>query len=273
MIKNIFFILIAFFFSCKTNSCEQNKNNKKPKNKQTLIIPQKKDSLFDKIGDIPPPKGFERIKTDSNCFAFFLRNLTLSDDNTVYYYNGEEKYTQNLHFAVLEIDVGNRDLQQCADAVMRLRAEYLYAQKKYNKIHFNFLSDGKPRYYTNYAGNDRSYKKFRKYMNYIFAYANTLSLKREMQKIEISQMQIGDVFISIGNPYGHSIMVMDMAKNKNTGETIFMIAQSYMPAQSIHILKNLNNPLISPWYNINFGNVLKTPEWNFTKNDLYRFYE
>ncbi len=52
-----------------------------------------------------------------------------------------------------------------------------------------------------------------------------------------------------------------------------MIAQSYMPAQDIHVLKNLNNPEISPWYDSNFGDKLYTPEWTFDKSQLMRFYE
>ena len=29
-----------------------------------------------------------------------------------------------------------------------------------------------------------------------------------------------------------------------------LLAQSYMPAQSPHILKNLNNPELSPWFKV-----------------------
>ena len=52
-----------------------------------------------------------------------------------------------------------------------------------------------------------------------------------------------------------------------------MMAQSYMPAQDIHVLKNFNNKNNSPWYSIAFDGNLKTPEWTFTKNQLMRFSE
>ncbi|MEA3450960.1 MAG: DUF4846 domain-containing protein, partial [Bacteroidota bacterium] len=74
-----------------------------------------------------------------------------------------------------------------------------------------------------------------------------------------------------GRPYGHSVMVVDMAENIKTGEKIFLIVQSFMPAQSIHILKNFNNSSLNPWYSLNFGEKLYTPEWTFTKDDLLRF--
>ncbi|MGH7599664.1 MAG: DUF4846 domain-containing protein [bacterium] len=45
-------------------------------------------------------------------------------------YNGAPKPNQAAQYRVLAIDVGNKDLQQCADAVIRLRAEYLFGQEK-----------------------------------------------------------------------------------------------------------------------------------------------
>ena len=35
--------------------------------------------------------------------------------------------------------------------------------------------------------------------------------------------------------------------------------------------KNPNNKKNSPWYELDFGEKLYTPEWNFSKNDLKRF--
>ncbi len=225
------------------------------------------------IKSIPLPEGYHRIKLDSGSFGFWLGNVKLkTENNKLRLYDGSLKYNQDLHFAVLKFDVGKRDLQQCADAVMRLRAEYLYAQENYESIHFNFLSDGKPHYYISYAGNDRSYKTFRNYMNYIFSYANTSSLKKELTPVSNPEKNIkpGDVFIQSGKPYGHAVIVVDAAKN-DKGQIIFMLAQSYMPAQEIHIVKNLNNPDISPWYNFTDTENLKIPEWQFKYSDLRRF--
>jgi hypothetical protein len=82
-------------------------------------------------------------------------------------------------------------------------------------------------------------------------------------------MVIGDIFIQGGFP-GHAVLVTDIATNPRTGEKVFLLSQSYMPAQDIHILKNLNDPDLSPWYKLDFEDHLHTPEWTFYTDDLKR---
>jgi hypothetical protein len=73
----------------------------------------------------------------------WLRKRGLKKDKTVYLFNGAEKKIQSAQFAVLDIPVGDKDLQQCADAVMRLRGEYLFASKNFSDIIFTDNEDGK----------------------------------------------------------------------------------------------------------------------------------
>ena len=107
-------------------------------------------------------------------------------------------------------------------------------------------------------------------MDWIFMYAGSLSLSKELKPVDLNNMQIGDVFIHGGSP-GHAVIVIDMAIDENTNKKVFMLAQSYMPAQDIQVLMNNNNSDISPWYNLDFGYTLNTPEWNFDSNELMRF--
>lgn len=234
-----------------------------------------------------PPVGAIRLDVDEDSFGYYLRNLPLKEDGLpVLYYDGRTK-SRDVHMAVIDMDVGNRDLQQCADAVMRLRAEYLYEEEKYDEIHFNFTNgfrvdyskwvegyrvkvDGNTTTWVKSASENNSYESFRKYMNLIFAYAGTLSLSQELDSKDILELEIGDIFIKGGSP-GHSVIVVDMAQNSETGEVYYMIAQSYMPAQEIHILKNNNDDKISPWYRLTEGDI-NTPEWTFT-DDQVKFFE
>ena len=78
------------------------------------------DLLCDRIR---PPAGYERIGGSMGSFTSWLRGLPLRRAGTaVRLFDGREKSHQAGAFAVVDIDVGPNDLQQCADAVIRLRA-------------------------------------------------------------------------------------------------------------------------------------------------------
>jgi hypothetical protein len=77
------------------------------------------------------------------------------------------------------------------------------------------------------------------------------------------------VIIRGGFP-GHAVIVMDVAVNAS-GKKIYLLAQSYMPAQDIHVLKNPMNADLSPWYEVNDDPIIYTPEYRFTKNELKRW--
>jgi hypothetical protein len=52
---------------------------------------------------------------------------------------------------------------------------------------------------------------------------------------------------------------------------MYMLAQSYMPAQETQILINPNDESLSPWYPLKDGEI-KTPEWTFMSGDLRCFH-
>lgn len=263
-----------------------------PFRKGDASISQTKVDLINENGKIiseriDVPEGYERIAAEEGSFGDYLRNLPLKPHGSpVLYFNGDIK-TAEVHAAVLDIDVGDRDLQQCADAAMRLRAEYLYSKGEFERIQFNFTNGFKVEYskwmqgyrvavngnktsWVKKSSQTSEYQSFRKYLDVVFAYAGTASLAKELNAIAIDDMQIGDVFIKGGSP-GHCVIVVDMAKNKETGEKLFLLAQSYMPAQDIHILKNPHNDDGDPWYSLKAGEELDTPEWDFSAGQLMRF--
>lgn len=252
----------------------------------SYTILNKEESTIE--GRYSPPEGFTRIEVAEDSFGKFLRNQKLKPyGEKSLYYDGRSKYSEGVYDSVIDVDIGTRDLHQCADAIMLLRAEYLYGHERFDQIKFNFVGgflaeyqkwvdgyriqvDGNDAKWIALAEYSTSYESFRKYMDMVFAYSGTLSLEKELTPVGIEDMEIGDVFIRGGSP-GHAIIVVDMAQNSLTGEKVFMLAQSYMPAQQTQILINKNNEIISPWYLIDTEAELLTPEWKFKQTELKRF--
>jgi hypothetical protein len=234
-----------------------------------------------------PPDGFARVPVEPGSFAEWLRGLPLRPAGSmVLLYNGLPKVWAPPPAAVIDIDVGSRDLQQCADAIIRLRAEYLLSRGRTEEIAFDYTNGGRVGFKRWAAGwrptprkkgvawsrqgkADPSYASFRRYMDQVFSYAGTYSLARELVPVPISDLRIGDLFIKGGFP-GHAMLVADLVENATTGERRFLLLQSFMPAQDMHIVLNPGTGT-SPWYPTSFGDKLVTPEWTFEADQLKRW--
>ena len=232
-----------------------------------------------------------RIKTPENYFRTntplgdFYGNLPIKKDKSpVLLYDGSLKNNQNAHCAIINWQIGNKDLLQCADAAMRLYAEYHYANKDYSKIHFNFTNGFNCQYsrwaegfrpnskYNGWVKKyniDYSYNTFQQYLEMVYTFAGSASLSKELVGVPLQNIKVGDLLIRGGFP-GHVCTILDVAQNEK-GEKIFLLAQSYMPAQNIQILKN-NNSEISPWYSLKeIKDAIYTPEYTFSVNEIKRF--
>ena len=269
--------------------CGEKKENSPVSTADTANVPEKQiinpggESLEARIN---PPEGYFRTAVPDGSFADFLRKYPVKEDKSpVLLYDGRQKGNQNAHAAVLKLPIEAENLQQCADSIMRIYAEYFWSRGEYDKISFRF-TDGFAADYSKWRsgyriainGNnaswvksvayDESYECFKKYMRIVFAYAGTLSMESEAKKIGLDEVEIGDVFLQGGSP-GHVVMICDMCENEN-GQKAFLLAQGYMPAQEFHVLKNPAHP-DDPWYYA--GEVtypLRTPEYLFDEGSLKR---
>jgi hypothetical protein len=213
----------------------------------------------------------------------FLQHLP-TENKPIVDYRGNQISNQEKHFAILTYDVGSTDLQQCADALMRLRSEYLFSQKKYAQIGFHFNSGI---YYslTNYLKGIRpvfkkrqqilaktnavsalSHETLRKWLDIVYAYANTVSLCKELKKAD--GLQTGTVIIFPGSP-GHCCIIIDEAVTDKK-DTVYKMAEGYMPAQSIYVLSNPYEPEWNPWYHLGKGEI-NTASCSFRSYYLKRF--
>lgn len=247
-------IILPVFYSCI----------QEPKPLDRIIPPTAptNENPYASIIQIPAPEGFSRVPVTASSFGDWLRNFSLKKSSTVYLYNGSAKYNQQAQFAVLDLSTGNKDLQQCADAIMRLRAEYLYQQHRYNEIVFK---DNSGKQYICPANANRI--QFNSYLEHVFACCGTLSLEKQLKPVTVvNSVKPGDVFIKGGSP-GHAAIVMDVVQNKK-GETRVMIANGYMPAQDMHVVRNPENDASSPWIELKDGKLVSLPEWTFRSSQL-----
>ncbi len=250
------FLLLA---SCKGNVKQTPAEKGFPTSKDRPVL----GALF--VGDIVPPVGFFRTKAAVGSFAYWLLELKFKKNKEVYLYNGTLKPNQTAQYAVVDISTGTKDLQQCADVVMRLRAEYLFSVKKYSEIVFTDYS-GKA---YEWKGGDNP-KLFASYLENVFGWCGSASLEKQLEKVNtIDSMQVGDVLIKGGFP-GHAVIVVDMAVN-DKGEKVYMLVQGYQPAQDMHLLVNPLDATISPWYKLSDAEKIITPEWTFNSDQLKRW--
>lgn len=236
-----------------------------------------------------PPDGFLRPPVGAGSFAEWLRHLPLAPDGTpVRLYDGREKADQSEVAAVIDIDVGGADLQQCADAIIRLRAEYLFSLGAADELAFDFTSGDRYRFQTYAKGvtpavtgakmtwrtgprHRLSHDSLRRWLDIVFNYAGTLSLSRELRPVpRLTDAAIGDVLVHGGTP-GHAVLIVDLAVDPATGRKIALLAQGFMPAQSVHLLRTPLDPALSPWFALADDQPIVMSEWMLRADELRRF--
>ena len=246
-----------------------------------------KDSLTIK-SRVNVPDGYKRVTYPEGSFETYLRNYKLKKfGSKIINYDDTKYYWQQGHIGILEVSVPSNGLQQCADALIRIRSEYLWNNNRKDEIGFNFTS-GDYCSWLNYAdgyrpkinGNKVSFSKtasvnhskdnFYKYLNLIYIYSGTLSLYNELPKVNFAKdLKIGDMLIKGGTP-GHIVMITDEVVNEN-GEKLFLLFQGNTPAQSVHLVKNLEDSSITPWYQLEKDAVIPVSNYTFNSSKFVRF--
>ena len=234
-----------------------------------------------------PTSSLEKKQNNISSYSpgswqYFLQHLPVKE-GPIIDYKGREIMNQGKHVAIINYDIGNTDLQQCADALMRLRAEYLFSQERFKEIGFHFTSGdyyswedyckgkrplirGNKVYFINTRPSDKTHDAFREYLNIVYTYAGTISLTKELKPAD--SFDIGTIVITPGSP-GHCFIIIDKAINGKE-ELLFMLAEGYTPAQSIYVLSNPYNKEISPWYKLEKG-AIHTSSYTFNSYYLKKF--
>lgn len=208
------------------------------------------------------PQGYHRVKTESGSFEEYLQNLPLKPIGySTHLYDGSLKERQ-ISTSVIDIDVDSLDLQHSADAIIRLRAEYLYKTGQFDKISYTFTngfqcdyskwaqgfrvrSDGnRTRWYkADDKTEDYSYPTFREYLRTMFAHSDEGTLAKEMKDAKEDEFGIGTVIFDRKNPRNVAIVV-DMLERDTIrhgygwdNAEVVLLAQGGKPAQEIEIIR------------------------------------
>jgi len=229
-------------------------------------------------GQFASPPGFERVAVEAGSFGAFLRELPLRPPGSpVLSFRGETILSGDdpRLAAVVELDVGDADLQQCADTVIRLHAEWSYAAQRSPIVYR--AGDGTPFDFERYLGGERvqqrgarlertraarpvarSHEALKRFLTGVFSWVNTGALARYSRAVPIGEVQPGDFFVMSGSPFGHAVLVLDVARAPD-GEVRLLLGQGYMPAQSLHVLRDATG---SPWFSLDRQqSQLDTPFW------------
>lgn len=222
-----------------------------------------------------PPPGYTRVVVEPGSFGAWLRGLPLRPTGTPVrdFRGGQVLAADDPRLAaVAELDVGAANLQQCADSIIRLHAEWLWAQGQKGRIAYRFTS-GDLASWSRYAAGERakisgskvkwvqsatadsSRASFRAYLDLVFTYAGTLSLQEEKQRPSRESVRPGDFFVLGGSP-GHAVLVLDVAEN-TAGERVALLGQGFIPAQDFQILSPGQD---GPWFSLQ-GDEVATPLW------------
>ncbi|WP_170319528.1 DUF4846 domain-containing protein [Polyangium spumosum] len=227
----------------------------------------------------PPPPGFTRVPLAPDGFGAFLRGLPLAAKGTpVLSYRGDTiRPDGHPHVAaVVAIDVGKADLQQCADAILRLHAEWRWSRGR--RDHAYRTASGQKLDFQRHASGQRvrlngnklelvqaakraepTHALFRRWLDDVFGWTNTGALARDGERVALDALRPGDFFVLTGVPFGHTVLVLDMAKDA-AGRRVVLLGQSFVPAQNVHVIRP--EPT-SAWFVVDESRgALTTPFWD-----------
>jgi hypothetical protein len=220
------------------------------------------------IGDIPlPSNNYHRIKTEPNSFGKWLRELPLNTTGSaVYNYRGgvfKDRADTSVAF-VVDLDINGRRFEQCMDILVRLYAEYLWAERQIEILRLPLPGgywlkwrDWKKGFRPVFKGidvkmalsakPDTSIETYKTYLNTVYSESHTQQFYHAYQSVGRTNVQIGDVIIKKGTK-GHAIMIVDLARNEH-GDIIALIGNGDTPACQFFLL---NYRADSPWIPLNY---------------------
>jgi hypothetical protein len=223
----------------------------------------------------PTPKDRTRVEVAPGSFGAFLRDLPLlAPGSPVRSFKGDliRAGDHPRVAGVVALDLGPFDLQQCADTIVRLHAEWQFARGNHDlsyRASSGFVmdlahwehgarlrADGNNLQWIQEAKPDQSWESFRAYLDRVFTFTNTVALARDAATVKSQELEPGDFFVQAGFP-GHAVIVLDLAVDAN-GKRYALLGQGFMPAQNLHVLKTERD---ETWFPLDAFADVYTPFW------------
>jgi hypothetical protein len=238
-----------------------------------------------------PSAGYVRIGAPAESFQSFLRNYPLKPSGSpVLLHDGSERADAGAA-AVLKVNLGQKNHEGPAGAVLRLVSEYLFEQSRFSRISFTLGAqfdfsfdtwaegkilqvDGNSIKWVSGGNSSSGRENFTQYLQMLFRYVSIDTLKKDMSLIadgEISPIEVGDIFLGTdasGKPI--CVMVADLASAGAGGGRIMLLMEGGLPAQEAHIVQNPVDSALSPWYACENTGKLQTPGAEIDLGQRYR---
>jgi hypothetical protein len=225
----------------------------------------------------PAPDSYQRMPVQTGSFAHWLRGIPVKAKSTeVRAFDG--RLIAAPAEAVVPLDVGKGDIQQCADSILRLYAEYRWWRGDADSLAYHFTSGDSSSWIDwrngerfrirgskvdrlRQAPSENSYEEFKRWLHHSFGYAGTRSLRLDAAPVEAADsLQPGDFFVSPGSP-GHAILILDIAVAPGL-PPVALLGQGFMPAQDFHVLRGVGSHVIDGWFLLpSDGESLRNPSW------------
>ncbi len=231
----------------------------------------------------PAPPGFERVPVADRSWGQWLRHLPMLPAGApVRSQSGAILLDGDSPSLAGVVDMDVRENQECADVILRLRAEYLRWAGREDEIVFNLTGSGaiswpewrrgmRPRLqgdtlaFHRSAKPDASRESFDRYLAWVFAWCGTISPAEDGHTAAFEELAVGDYLAHDGSP-GHAVLLVDLARDSSR-KAVGLVLQGFMPAQTPHLVAGDRGA----WHGLASGRPVEVPWGRFDWADLRRF--
>ncbi|MBI4727371.1 hypothetical protein HY768_09175 [candidate division TA06 bacterium] len=198
-----------------------------------------------RIDEIPIPAGYTAVEYPASGYSHWVTRCPLKSNLDILDHSGR-KVPPGAYsvYAVLDLPpLFSGDLEQCADYAMRLWAEYHKDRNILDKLYL-FDYNGRRQYYK------ASHLSDRNFLHRAFANSSSYFLKQGCAAVDAAALVPGDMVVqNERGGVGHVSVVLNVCLN-SSGQKLYLLGFSYMPAQEFHVERALEGYGTEGWFTL-----------------------